>query len=924
MASDTAIAALPRLLGALRPGGVLVMACRPSAPSDPGPDPVSAALAEAFPHLATFRQRPLVGTLMADARFDCSRVVALADAPVHDVEVILHLGSAVPLPDLAGGVFEAPANRPEALAMAPEAPATVAAFPPALAPLARKAASAGRSDRLQEMTAIDLRRHAVSLVERLLEVDQRTADMNAEIGLERSGLEPFDHRVDDDAVLEGRAGRAFLSRFDLTGDKPDFAAAVAELNAAPMTLTLADALPNGSPDVSIIIPVFGQLAYTLNCLDSLFRHRARASAEIIVIDDVSPDCSGDLLPSITGIRYLRQTVNGGFIASCNAGAAMADGRIVVMLNNDTRVVAGWLDALVESFTLFPRAGLVGSKLLYPDGRLQEAGGIVWRDGSAWNYGRDDDPNRPHYSHARQVDYVSGASIAVPVALWRDLGGFDRHFAPAYYEDTDLCFRIRAHGLETWFQPQSRVIHYEGMTGGTDTSEGVKANQVVNGKRFFLRWRDTLATHRPNAQASYFERERGVRRRMLVVDATAPTPNQDAGSVQLMQSLRIAQELGYKVHFAPEDNFLFRPGYVTDLQRTGIECAYVPYDVGFGAFIRHYGRLFDVVVGYRVNVVERIHDLVRAYAPAAPLIYNVSDLHYLRMRREAELDPHPFPGGGADAAGRGAGGASEGVADDVRVLRHRGGVRGPTRHLLSRRLPPSAEPRCRPSFRQSHSANIASRGAGHPLHRRRRQSPTGTVRPCRRGHRRHRHGRGPARRVRPRPRFRLSASRRRRRQGQDRLGDGLRHSGGYHLDRRRGRRLHRRRAPAGRRRARCVCPRDLAGLPRSGALEPPVGAVTGLPARSYVTGDGKARLCRCDRGGVRPQARSRSRPSRLAGFAATGALNSVRHGCRGGIEIAPGDRAIRTTHDPKAKRRYAVLIISSIAEMTCCWAASSSL
>src|SRR5208283_1470612 len=107
----------------------------------------------------------------------------------------------------------------------------------------------------------------------------------------------------------------------------------------------------------------------------------------------------------------------------------------------------------------------------------------------------------------------------------------------------------------------------------DTSQGVKASQVANTKKLFLRWHDRLETHRPNGQAPYFERERGVTRRMLVVDATAPTPNQDAGSVQTVLALRLAQQLGYKTSFVPEDNFLFQPRYTTDLLREGIDCAY---------------------------------------------------------------------------------------------------------------------------------------------------------------------------------------------------------------------------------------------------------------------------------------------------------------------------------------------------------------
>jgi len=235
----------------------------------------------------------------------------------------------------------------------------------------------------------------------------------------------YDHRADDDLVGVAAEGEAFLRAFDLLNGTPDFGSAVSALNQADRVL--ASPAKDQAPAVSIVIPVHGQLAYTLNCLAGLFAHRSSGSAEIIVVDDASPDGGGKPLSRVAGIKVVRRKANAGFIASCAAGAAKARGGIVVMLNNDTRVLPGWLDALVASFADFPRAGLVGSKLLYPDGTLQECGGIVWREGTAWNYGRGDDPNRPQYTFAREVDFVSGASIAVPAKLWRELGGFDRPF-----------------------------------------------------------------------------------------------------------------------------------------------------------------------------------------------------------------------------------------------------------------------------------------------------------------------------------------------------------------------------------------------------------------------------------------------------------------------------------------------------------------
>jgi len=145
---------------------------------------------------------------------------------------------------------------------------------------------------------------------------------------------------------------------------------------------------------------------------------------------------------------------------------------------------GWLEALLGTFGDLPRVGAVGGKLLFPDGRLQEAGGIVFSDGSACHFGRNEaNASQPPFDQPRQVDYVSGAVLATPRKLFAELGGFDPEFAPGYYEDTDYCFRLRELNHTVWFQPDAVVVHVEGATAGTDLNVGMKRYQVVNLDRF---------------------------------------------------------------------------------------------------------------------------------------------------------------------------------------------------------------------------------------------------------------------------------------------------------------------------------------------------------------------------------------------------------------------------------------------------------
>lgn len=443
-------------------------------------------------------------------------------------------------------------------------------------------------------------------------------------------------RPDDVVHDEAERGRRFLDGHRLLSDTPDFAAATSVLANGSRCAAIRNPKSDDRPVATIVVPVYGQLAYTLNCLDSLARHASKYPFEVIVIDDRSPDETKLWLSGLSWIRFVHQTENQGFLQTCNNAGKIARGEYIVLLNNDTRVVDGWLDEMIDSFASFSKAGLVGSKLFYPDGTLQEAGGIVWQDGSAWNYGRNDDPNRTEYCYARQVDYVSGASIALPIELWHRLGGFDERYRPAYCEDTDLAFQVREVGREVWMQPLSRVIHYEGKTSGTDITKGVKAYQVINAKKFVDRWQHVLATHRPNAEQPKFERDRLLKKRALIVDAVTPTPLQDAGSVTTFTTLQIYQTLGYKTNFVPEDNFLFWPPHSPRLQRLGVECAYVPFDWNFEDHIKRHGADYDFIQVYRFNVLQKILPLLRQYAPQAPIAFHNMDIHYLRMERQALL------------------------------------------------------------------------------------------------------------------------------------------------------------------------------------------------------------------------------------------------------------------------------------------------
>ncbi len=397
----------------------------------------------------------------------------------------------------------------------------------------------------------------------------------------------------------------------------------------PFAVPAADA-----PVASIVIPVFNHVDQTLACLRAIAAHPPALPVEVIVVDDGSSDDTATLLAQVGGLHLHTMPANAGFIAACNAGAAQARGRLLVFLNNDTVPQPGWLDAMAATFETHRDVGLVGAQLLYPDGRLQESGAMLLRDGRGESRGRFADPEHPVLRYAAEVDYCSGAALMIERARFDALGGFDARYAPAYYEDTDLAFRIRAQGLRVLVQPDARVVHIEGASAGTDPASGMKAAQARNQHVFAARWADALAT-RPTDPVQAGQLPRPGRRQILIVDNLTPAADRDSASLRLVNLMRMLRDAGAHVVFLPAD--LRHAGIDTArLQALGIETWHAPHAPSAARWMQAQGARFDVVMLSRHYVASGFVPLVRTYAPQARLVFDTVDLHYLREQRGAEV------------------------------------------------------------------------------------------------------------------------------------------------------------------------------------------------------------------------------------------------------------------------------------------------
>lgn len=396
------------------------------------------------------------------------------------------------------------------------------------------------------------------------------------------------------------------------------------------------------PRVSIVLPVYNQIAYTYACVRSIIQHTdfAKTPYEVILADDVSKDATAVIENYIEGLSISRNAENQGFLKNCNQAAKKALGDYIFFLNNDTKVTDGWLSSLVSMMEADESIGMAGSKLVYPDGRLQEAGGIIWSDGSGWNYGRLDDPEKPQYNYVKEADYISGAAIMIRKALWEEIGGFDERFAPAYCEDSDLAFEVRRHGKRVVYQPKSVVVHFEGVSNGTDVNgSGLKKYQLVNQKTFQEKWKTELKkqsknTGNPNPFAA---RDRSQRKKcVLFIDHYVPTWDKDAGSKTTFQYIRMFLEKGWNVKFLG-DNFLHEEPYTTKLLQMGVEILYgEAMQRGIWDWLKENQAFIDVAYLNRPHIAVKYIDFLRDNTEIRCIYYG-HDLHFMRLMREYELN-----------------------------------------------------------------------------------------------------------------------------------------------------------------------------------------------------------------------------------------------------------------------------------------------
>jgi GT2 family glycosyltransferase len=392
---------------------------------------------------------------------------------------------------------------------------------------------------------------------------------------------------------------------------------------------------SSSPEISVILVLFNRAELTLVCLRSLAEHFC-VPMEIIIVDNASQDETPRLLDQLKGARVIRNTENRNFLLAVNQAAREARGEYLLILNNDAQLLPGTLQSTLRTIRSAKDIGAVGGRLILLDGTLQEAGSIVWRNGSCLGYGRGDNPFAPMYMFRRDVDYCSGAFLMTPRTIWEQLGGFDERFKPAYYEETDYCMRLWEKGLRVVYDPNSVLLHYE--FASSDSAKKATDLQREHQATFAARHHALLASQY-TADMNHVlpaRMKRRENRRVLFIDDRVPHTWLGSGFPRARTMLSALLNQKCFVTFYPFTIFDESWASVYSDMPNEIE-----FMIGYGpplveAFLRNRRGYYDIILVSRPHNMKMLKPVLEAHPEWFETCEVVYDAEAIFVTREITL------------------------------------------------------------------------------------------------------------------------------------------------------------------------------------------------------------------------------------------------------------------------------------------------
>ncbi|WP_339745642.1 glycosyltransferase [uncultured Rubinisphaera sp.] len=308
-----------------------------------------------------------------------------------------------------------------------------------------------------------------------------------------------------------------------------------------------------NPAVSIILVLYNRAELTFQCLQSILAS-VKTSMEVVIYDNGSNDLTNSLLDRLENVVVIRGKENIGYVQAVNRAAEASQGTYLLLLNNDTQLISGAIETGIEDLESDPTIGGVGARLILPDGLLQEAGSIIWSDGSTQGYCRGKSAEHYEAMFLRTVDYCSAAFWLMRRNVFEQFGGFDEGFSPAYYEEVDLCSRMNQAGLRQVYDPRIVVLHYE-FASSKSADAAIKL-QVAHRTRFVSRNQNYLSQQFSKAPGNILAARTTHQRnrRILMIEDRIPHPELGSGFPRSNLMLHCLVELGYEVTLFAAVNF----------------------------------------------------------------------------------------------------------------------------------------------------------------------------------------------------------------------------------------------------------------------------------------------------------------------------------------------------------------------------------
>lgn len=396
--------------------------------------------------------------------------------------------------------------------------------------------------------------------------------------------------------------------------------------------------------VSVIMVLHNKFDLTLAVLAEL-QDQMPGRLEVILVDSGSTDETRSLADYVRGARIIRFDQNVNFIHASNAGLSVAKSSAVLFLNNDVRLGPRAIARAYRRLNSAPDIGAVGGMVIRSHGRLQEAGCIIWRDGFTDGYLRDASPLAPEANLVREVDFCSGVFLMVRYEPLKRLGGFDPVYSPAYFEETDLCVRLRMSGWRVIYDPAVRIEHleYGSAVSANDAVSRIRANQRI----FSTRHADWLTDQPDRANTTLpfarIPRESRGRKQVLMIEDRLPFRRLGSGFVRSNDIVRVIAEMGYGLtifptfHAQSRDSHLRRefPDTVEVIDDRGLEA--------LPAFLaEREGYYNHIWIGRTHNLDRLAPTLSRLKTHERPkIILDTEAVAATRAAQRAALDDQPF-------------------------------------------------------------------------------------------------------------------------------------------------------------------------------------------------------------------------------------------------------------------------------------------